>query len=132
MMLGFYFGPLRAEVPSLDEVKGLRPKDAFTYYLCGDNGLRENGDYVVLGGHEEFDPRAWPNPEFAFTDHLGRAWAIHHDENLREVLPFRRLPRWPKHRLPDNAYGLGGAEVELVVVMIEQGLLPESAREWVT
>ena len=132
MMIGFYFGPLREDVPSLDEVKALRPKDAFTYYVCGDNGLRENGDYVVLGGHEEFDPRGWPSPEFGFTDHLDRAWAVRHDENLQPIVPFRRLRRWPRHRLPRWAYGLGGAEVHLLVVMIEQGQLPESARGWVT
>lgn len=86
---------------------------------------------MVLGGHNEFDPRRWPNPEFAFTDHRGRVWAIHHDENLQEVLPSRRVCRWPMHRLPDHAYGLGGPEVEVLVVMIEQGSLPESAREWV-
>ena len=43
----------------------------------------------MLGGREEFDPRKWPNPEFAFTDHRGQVWAIHHDENLQEVVPFR-------------------------------------------
>lgn len=131
MMIGYYFGPLRESVPSLDEVRALRPKDAFTYYICGDNGLREDGNCVVLGGHEDFDPRKWPNPEFAFTDHRDRVWAIHHDENLQEVLPFRRVRRRARHRLPKNAYGLGGPEVHVLVVMIEQGTLPESARQWV-
>ena len=131
MMIGYYFGPLRATVPSLDEVKALRPKDAFTYYVCGDNGLRENGNCVVLGGHEEFDPTHWPSPKFAFTDHRGQVWAVRHDENLQPIVPFRRIRRWPTHRFPKWAYGLGGPEVHVLVVMIEQGSLPESAREWV-
>ena len=86
---------------------------------------------MVLGGREEFDPRKWPNPEFAFTDHRGQVWAIHHDENLRKLFRSVRVPRWSRARLPKRASGLGWPEVHVLVVMIERGSLPASAREWV-
>jgi hypothetical protein len=127
-MIGHYFGPLRSVVPELIEISDLRPSSSFTQLISSDVGLREGGGYINLGGYESFRPERWPNPEFIWVDHLGQRWGVRHDASLTSV--YRRLPPWNRRTTPKYGHLLGGVEVKLLRLLVDDGALPVDAIEW--
>jgi len=63
ILLGYFFGSWRSEIPSIHELATLTPKDAV--YVCrfGDLGLF-NGTWSVIGQLPSWNKAAWPMPAF--------------------------------------------------------------------
>src|SRR4051812_2435383 len=81
ILLGYFFGPRRRTVPRLDELQHLRADAAEYVTAFGDMGLRKE-EWPVLGGHEDFDPTAWPMPGFRGGFSKGQYWRIEYaDDN---------------------------------------------------
>jgi hypothetical protein len=89
VLLGYFFGPRREQVPTLAEVISLRAKDAFWVQKFGYLGLRE-GEWPILGGSDDFDPAAWPMPRFGMHDLRGDYWGIDYPEDKPNT-PWRRV-----------------------------------------
>jgi hypothetical protein len=80
VLLGYFFGPRRPHLPSLEDVESLRAENADWVHTFGYLGLRE-GEWPILGGSDDFDPTAWPMPMFGMHDLRGEYWGIYYPED---------------------------------------------------
>lgn len=88
--LSYIFTPVPPPV-SLDDVRGYRAGDAIAAVEV--SGLEIGDGWVLLGGHEDFDPRRWPLPEQEMEDTLRqRLEGRRIDDQLRVVERFQ-VPR---------------------------------------
>jgi hypothetical protein len=131
MTISYFFMPLHVVIPELIEVEHLRVKDAFTHDIGNDVHLRDGGGAIILGGHQTFDKRKWPNPEFVFTDHRGQRWGVRHDDDLEDIAPFRRLPLRPAPDDQEYTISLGDPFLKLAVTLPhEDSPRPGWSRPW--
>lgn len=80
ILLGYFFGPRRHDLPRLDEVKDLSASDAVLVERFGDLGLVQ-GIWPLLGRTGEWDRSAWPTPVFGrFEELTGRAFKVIYDD----------------------------------------------------
>jgi hypothetical protein len=61
--LGYFFGPLVKELPTLEQLKGFSPRHTIlvTKFLSAE---LEDGEWPVIGEHIDWDPRRWLVPPF--------------------------------------------------------------------
>jgi hypothetical protein len=72
ILLGYFFGPRRDDVPTLDELKSLSASDAVLVDRFGHLGL-VRGTWPLLGRIDGWDRGAWPTPAFGrFEELTGR------------------------------------------------------------
>ena len=95
--LGYFFGPKRAQVPSIDELASLAPKDAIKVMQFGDLGLID-GSWPVIGRFPDWDRTKWPIPIFYNDDPLvDVTWKVEYDDSLQEKewvhIPFGSGPQ---------------------------------------
>ena len=64
ILLGYFFAPKWAQVPSLPEVKSLSPNDSVLIGRFSSLGLKQ-GTWEVLGSVLGWVPEEWPMPVFA-------------------------------------------------------------------
>jgi hypothetical protein len=91
VLLGYFFGPRRAELPTLDDVAALRAGDAVLIARFADRGLRGRSrsgrQWLVLGRLADWDRSAWPMPVFgrvdAQTGHVYRVFYLDNDPGSR-------------------------------------------------
>jgi hypothetical protein len=80
VLLGYFFGPRRGEVPTLEQVSGLSAFDAVLVERFGDLGLIR-GEWPLLGCLDGWDRSAWPIPTFGrFEELTGRAFKVIYDD----------------------------------------------------
>lgn len=60
----YFFGPRRPAVPSPGDLRALRPGDAIHACITSYLGLM-NGEWVVIGRDDAWEPEQWPLPDFA-------------------------------------------------------------------
>ena len=103
VLLGYFFGPRRTELPTLDDVTGLRPDAAVWITRFTDHGLRGRRRsgilWPILGRLADWDRSTWPLPVFARLDsRTGHAFRVYYggdDDQLTVV-----VNDWTgKHRL---------------------------------
>ena len=118
ILLGYFFGPLRPQMPTLHDVKNHRQTDAVMVARFGDLGII-NCEWQVLG-HEQWNKSDWPMPRFARKDVIsGRISLVEYDEND----PGRELLVTPsdltqQRALPDDGlYGYGAVELRLTKLL---------------
>jgi hypothetical protein len=115
VLLGYFFGPKRAEVPTDTGIDGLRPEAAILVARVGHLGLR-SGEWPVIGGSAAWDRGAWPIPEFGHADLLveERYTARTYDETLNLFVRERRIGSEEFGGLPaDGLMGAGFLEKRL-------------------
>jgi hypothetical protein len=109
ILLGYFFGPRRDEVPALSELLELQAGDAVLVDLFGDLSLY-NREWPLLGSTPQWDRTRWPMPVFGEVDEdAGFGWRVEHpteDPTIEPVL--KRVSRAEASRLPE--YHLMGAE----------------------
>lgn len=71
VLLGYFFGPKRSDVPLLSQLAALRPGDAVLVAGFGHLGLQQ-GVWPILGRLETWDRRDWPMPVFVRHEELTR------------------------------------------------------------
>jgi hypothetical protein len=80
-LLGYFFGPLRSQVPALDEVTDLKPGDAVLVAKFGHLGVVQ-GKWPLLGRVDGWDRREWPTPVFVRYEELTeRSFRVFYDDD---------------------------------------------------
>jgi hypothetical protein len=133
VLLGYFFGPRRAELPTLDDVTGLRPDAAVWITRFTDHGLRGRRRsgivWPILGRLDDWDRSAWPLPVFARLDsRTGHAFRVYYGGDD----PGSR-PRW--EQVPSDAPTMyrdaWGHTVNAILGMPDDGLASaDHAEEW--
>jgi Immunity protein 26 len=81
VLLGYFFGPRRPGVPSLNDVDGLARDDAILIAKFGHLGLKQ-GKWPILGRLDDWDRTEWPMPAFVRHEELtGRTFKVFYDDN---------------------------------------------------
>jgi hypothetical protein len=79
--MGYFFGPPRDAVPTLEDAKGLTAGDAVLVCQFGHLGLKTK-KWPVLGRRDDWDPADWPMPVFGRYEELtGRSFLVHYAED---------------------------------------------------
>jgi Immunity protein 26 len=114
IVLGYFFGPRREHVPSLDSVKILRRDQATLVTRFGDPGLR-SGYWPIIGRAECWRREEWPLPLFARIDMTAqRAWVSRYDEETLRCVDERTIDIMTAKNYPaDLLSGYGAVEIKL-------------------
>lgn len=114
-VLGYFFGPRRDTVPSLEEVHDLDPGQTLRIIRFGDLGLIEN-EWPIIGQSKAWERDHWPLPDFGRLEEVsGRALRVEYSEdNLAAAAGETQGPRDEVAKLPRDALSGAGA-VELVL-----------------
>jgi hypothetical protein len=108
VLLGYFFGPKRDTVPTLDEISSLSASDAALVERFGDLGILD-GTWPLVGHTDRWDRDAWLTPTFGRSEELtGRAFkVIYDDTDPNRVLREERIDPSELATLPKD--GLSGA-----------------------
>jgi hypothetical protein len=108
VLLGYFFGPRRDTVPTLDELSSLSASDAALVERFGDLGILD-GTWPLVGHSGEWNRDAWPTPAFGRLEELtGRALKIIYDDaDPNRFLREERIEPSELASLPKD--GLSGA-----------------------
>lgn len=116
-VIGYLFGLRFNDVPTLDDVAGLRPTDAVRVMRFGDLGLIKR-QWPILGRLDNWEPEEWPIPEFGRREPSGRAFrVVYAAEDLRGPVREEPISDDECDRLPRDALSGAGA-VELVLTQL--------------
>jgi hypothetical protein len=81
VLLGYFFGPQRSQVPHLADVNGLRPGDAVLGGKFGHLGILHS-TWRLLGQADGWQRQDWPTPVFVRYEELtGRSFHVFYDDN---------------------------------------------------
>jgi hypothetical protein len=115
VLLGYFFGPRRPEVPPIDKIDSLDPSVAQLITKFGHLGI-VNGAWPLIGASKNWDRARWPMPTFARYEELtGRMLAVSYDaDNPNRVLNERLIAPDSAQAMPkDGLLGSGAAELRL-------------------
>jgi hypothetical protein len=112
-MIGLFFGPHREEVPTLDEVLGLRHEDAVLTKITRADRLRD-GFWPLIGSTPNWNRANWPAPEFAAYNLArgGGMFAKKFGDDLRDPVTERQVNYEEFVKLPSDARAMSGTSVE--------------------
>jgi hypothetical protein len=72
VLLGYFFGPRRDTIPTLDELSARSASDAALVERFGDLGILD-GTWPLVGHTDRWNRGAWPTPAFGrFEELTGR------------------------------------------------------------
>jgi len=119
VLLGYFFGPRRDEVPALEELGDLSAPDAVMIEMFGDLGLIR-GEWPLLGRVNGWDRSAWPTPEFGrFEELTGRAFrVIYDDDNPNRVVREEQVDPNELAGLPKDGLSGAGAVERMLTRML--------------
>jgi Immunity protein 26 len=124
VLLGYFFGPRRSDVPMIGDVTGLKPDDAVLVRQFGDLGIIR-GQWPALGHLEGWDRAEWPMPIFVRYEELtGRSFRVYYDDDdpnsvpREEQIPPGEAEQGPK----DGLMGFGFAEKTLTQLLSAEAL----------
>lgn len=108
VLLGYFFGPKRDSVPTLDQLSTLSASDAALVERFGDLGILD-GTWLLVGHADRWDRGAWPTPAFGRLEELtGRAFkVIYDDADPNRLLSEERIDPSELVSMPKD--GLSGA-----------------------
>ena len=119
ILLAYLFGPAWKRIPSVDEVKNLRPQDALRVARVGDLSLIDK-TWPIIGQVQSWRREEWPMPPFVRYEELtGRSFRVVYDDDdpdkvLREELvPPGTAEQGPK----DGLMGAGFVEKVLTSLL---------------
>jgi hypothetical protein len=114
ILLGYFFGPRREHLPSLNDVQGLTVKDAILVRRFGDLGLY-NKEWPIIGPSASWNRKIWPMPSFVREDVVsGETTLIDYSED--DLTEVSERPGSPDdlHRYPeDGLSGYGAIGIKL-------------------
>jgi hypothetical protein len=117
---GYFFGPRRDFVPTITEIEELSKDKSVLKIQFGDLGLL-NGEWRVIGHHEDFDRSDWPLPPFIRVDDIsGKAWREVYSDSLEMISDDPCDPLlvkdWPRSVLA----GYGAVEKRLTRLLVTE------------
>jgi hypothetical protein len=119
VLLGYFFGPKRDEVPELSELAHLEAAEAMLVCKFGHLGLVKK-KWPVLGRVDGWDPKAWPMPTFVRYEELtGRSFRVFYaDNDPNLVLREEQISAGSAEQGPkDGLLGAGAAEIALTSLL---------------
>ena len=118
ILFGYFFGPRRESVPTLEDVQGLSPNEAVLVEIFGHLGLRDR-TWPILGAMKPWNREAWPIPEFCRTQSLtGRTWRVTYGDDLATPVREERCTAEVASTLrPDRLAGAGAVEIGLTKLL---------------
>jgi len=121
-VFGYFFGPRFSELPTLEDLIDLNPKDALLICRFGDLGLH-NGSWPIIGRHSEWNREEWPMTKFVRIQLIsGIGYKVTYDESnpgkmlAEEKCDASEAARYPK----DGLLGAGAVETVLASKMDDQ------------
>lgn len=121
IVLAYLFGPARKTVPSLDDVKHLRPQDALRVARVGDLSLLDK-TWSIIGQLAAWKRDDWPMPPFVRREDITKkAWLVKysdHDANKvasEEPMDYPKVSEFER----DAVLGAGAAEIVMTKVLAE-------------
>lgn len=122
VLLGYFFGPQRDHLPTLDEVTSLDPARAVRVLRFGDLALL-NGEWPIIGRCFEWDRRRWRMPAFVRRNELRRsAWKVEYaDDDPNEVAAESPLTSGGDDIELDALLGAGAVELVLTKLLTTRG-----------
>jgi hypothetical protein len=112
---GYFFGPRRSAIPSLDETSKLQPENAVLMRLFGDLGLIR-GEWPIVGIDSGWQRDRWPMPGLLHRDDAtGKTWLRHYDEERLGLFVHEEPcdPALAKSVPMDGLSGQGALEARL-------------------
>ncbi len=122
ILFGYFFGPARGAVPTIEQVMDYRPDDAVLLAMFGDLGLYE-GEWPIIGRIEPWDRAAWPLPAFVRVDSINPAHSemvVHSDDDLdlSGIIESTRCDAREMTHLPvERLCGSGSIEIQLTELL---------------
>ncbi len=113
IVLGYFFGPRRAVLPSLQETPQYQAQDAVLVCQFSDIGLIE-GKWPILGQVGLWGRAEWPLPLFSrIALDRSTAWAVEYtDANINSVVREFPISIETARRLPNDAL-LGNVALQI-------------------
>jgi hypothetical protein len=122
-VFGYFFGPKRDSVPTLDEVSKLCSQEATWLARFGDLSLIKN-EWPIIGRAKDWRPELWPLPPFIRVDLTSPNKAVKatfSDENLERLHEEPCDPALARIYPADGLSGAGAVEIWLTKLLTEQG-----------
>lgn len=119
VLLGYFFGPRRKEVPSLEELADLEPSQAGLVAMFGHLGLK-GGTWPIIGRSASWRRSDWPMPVFVRYEELtGRLFrVVYKDDDPNEVIGEEQIESVGKEEYPkDGLLGARAAEKVLTALL---------------
>jgi hypothetical protein len=110
---------MRADLPSIEELRGLRPDRAILVQRFGDLNLVE-GNWPIVGKSEGWNREEWPMPLFGrFVEIDGKAWRVEYKDDDPNSIPREtRISVDESEKLPSNSLlGAGAVEIRLTKLL---------------
>jgi len=115
ILIGYFFGPRRDVVPTLEDLAGLTASDSVLVRRFGDLGLLRK-TWPLLGRLDNWERDAWPTPAFGrFEELTGRSFkVIYDDANPNKVIREEIVDSYDLAGLAkDGLLGAGAVEIVL-------------------
>lgn len=119
LLVGYFFGPPREQLPSDPDAEGLRPDDAALICRFSDLAFLRN-EWPLLGSRNPAMVQEWPVPLFARQDAVsGEVRLIRYrDDDPRIESEATTSPgEHPSVYAPDGAWGNGAVEEKLTGIL---------------
>jgi hypothetical protein len=114
-LLGYFFGPRRTSVPSIDDVADLKAETALLVGRFGYLGLK-HGTWPIIGRIGDWNRTEWPMPVFVRYEQLtGRSFAVFYDDDdpVRLLREEQVAPGTDEQGPKDGLMGAGYVEIVL-------------------
>ena len=117
-LLGYFFGPRRVDLPSLDDVADLKPDEAVLVGKFGHLGLTK-GTWPILGRLEDWDRAEWSMPLFVRYEELtGLSFRVLYDDDPNKLIREEQAAPGEGEQGPkDGSMGEGFAEKVLTSLL---------------
>lgn len=113
VILAYLFGKIWDRPPAMDDVKGLKAKDAIRVMRVGDRGIVA-GTWPVLGNDADWNRGEWTASPFVRRDDLTRkAWIVMYSEHDANRVESETPTSYDTNIERDAVLGAGAAEVIL-------------------
>lgn len=118
IVLGYFFGPPRTEIPELAEVEHLTAGEALTIRRFGDLSLVD-GSWPIIGASATWSQSDWPAPVFGhYDDLLDKGLRVEYDANdIASAAKQLLVSREEAESLPPEGL-LGSGAVEIVLTQM--------------
>ena len=118
VLLGYFFGPRRNELPTSSAVADLNADEAIKVCRFGDLSLLD-GEWPIIHRPTSWDRNEWPMPAFARTELPdGRRWRVEYDDSdPNSVLSEARLQGNTDCLERDSVLGAGAVELQLTKLL---------------
>jgi hypothetical protein len=116
IILGYFFGPRAARLPSAEEIRSLEPENAALIARVGDLGLI-SGDWPIIVSLVDWRDEAWPVPAFFRPDALSPSKGVcvlYDRQDPSKAVSEAPCQKSEADGMPrDGLYGAGALEIEL-------------------